>query len=1374
MVSISDLRYADLQACCVCIGFRDEDVYKVDADAEASLRSILRYLRAENSSCDIRRELGHLKLITSDLLPLMKTPNITNALFDLTIRLLVNLTQPAIVCFRHEIPKDRDLYTSYMQVDSLLKDCKKAFADEQVFRVLAARVESLFNKTWVERSNDDRLLIERILILIRNVLHITPDTTSEHRTDEDVSVHDQLLWAMHLSGWDELLLFMANAEDERDNFAFHTLEIISLMLREQTPELLASAGKPADVAAAMNPESKVLERCRLREKERKRAALAELNMRHNRFGGTFELLNTKSLSNRPLIYHHDVTAPLLRARMRCDPTSRTESSEDVGTLTSDVGLVDLNLGKTVRRKARNKKPLIEWELHRRSIFGVQLYLQNFCWQFLCNCYNPLMSAVRSAILRQTTQANDETYYLWAMRFFMAFCRLYNFRAELVSETLSVSVFHWVYQLSMSYRSALLADKKGGGTNITALHNSRRLALAVAAYRQFLLSLQEMTRPGSTVVTPAADISQENPQESSQRLKAHKQAAESLMANIFYIAEYLDLYPILLREYNESVQTKQYLIDLVEGANLFLKLISAQEKVNKTLIVSQRRRRRRRTEEQRKKREQQKQQRRELQAARRRAQRRAEQTPEERTAEQRLIWAGDPAAAATTTSLSSRILHLLADQNGGLQTSEDAEELPRLFDPTAETEADDHDAVAAQLRNAIRLVHTALREGRLVRALRIARLMWEIWPESAPTAATISEQSEADDDGQDITRAVEAGLAPSAVAEFMALKQIFMLDLAEEELEALTRIGEDAVVGDEEEEEGEEDLIARELEDSEDEFSVMNREVTLDLDNLLLKFAHPQTIRNLTLLLENYALNPPSTNDCLVRIFHRVAVRKHLPGVFFQVRLFRVFRSIVNDPVISKLEEFQELLKFIKYILRKFFEAFERNRNVAIEALFLKSIKESSEAFNGYGTFDSDSKSSPWTPELDQELGQLFDAYRFEPVPKGEDLADVLQRLLSDPGKTRRQIIMRLIYLAKIDSAKSLRMMTCRSAEDEGRSSRRPKRPWTEEEVEHLKTLFEEHYGTPYFLSDLMNTLKCEHEDRMHSLENAGSAEEAPDVAAAAHPSTLPPLRSRKEVSQKLIELGLVSDPSQFGRSRRRGRGAEGRSAGKSRSRKPWEDELEELADGIMVAKSGRRKSRRPRVYSSPELRFADSERFSDEVDNVDHLADAVEGDASPTHENLVSRVSSGAKASSGGGASKYFDPDESDTSEGKAYSDGWTDSEDSTQSDQADPPPMKRLRTAVAVDSVKTSEADAPKPPQNAPPGSPAAIEQDEQPLETELLHPETSQEEDILQREIDMALQQSGQSDHQDSSSGEEEPPRSSTVSRVNRKYVLESSDED
>ena len=56
----------------------------------------------------------------------------------------------------------------------------KAFADEQLFRVFAEYVEELYNKPWEERSDDDRLLIERILILIRNVLHISPDTATEH------------------------------------------------------------------------------------------------------------------------------------------------------------------------------------------------------------------------------------------------------------------------------------------------------------------------------------------------------------------------------------------------------------------------------------------------------------------------------------------------------------------------------------------------------------------------------------------------------------------------------------------------------------------------------------------------------------------------------------------------------------------------------------------------------------------------------------------------------------------------------------------------------------------------------------------------------------------------------------------------------------------------------------------------------------------------------------------------------------------------------------------------------------------------------------------------------------------------------------------
>ena len=50
------------------------------------------------------------------------------------------------------------------------------------------------DKIWQpvrERSEDQQLVVERILILLRNVLHI-PSDPSEERTDDDASVHDQV------------------------------------------------------------------------------------------------------------------------------------------------------------------------------------------------------------------------------------------------------------------------------------------------------------------------------------------------------------------------------------------------------------------------------------------------------------------------------------------------------------------------------------------------------------------------------------------------------------------------------------------------------------------------------------------------------------------------------------------------------------------------------------------------------------------------------------------------------------------------------------------------------------------------------------------------------------------------------------------------------------------------------------------------------------------------------------------------------------------------------------------------------------------------------------------------------------------------------
>jgi Timeless protein len=54
---------------------------------------------------------------------------------------------------------------------------------------------------------DDRLIIERILILIRNILDIPPNPDDEKRTDDDASIHDQVITSCVLPHDDTLVSF---------------------------------------------------------------------------------------------------------------------------------------------------------------------------------------------------------------------------------------------------------------------------------------------------------------------------------------------------------------------------------------------------------------------------------------------------------------------------------------------------------------------------------------------------------------------------------------------------------------------------------------------------------------------------------------------------------------------------------------------------------------------------------------------------------------------------------------------------------------------------------------------------------------------------------------------------------------------------------------------------------------------------------------------------------------------------------------------------------------------------------------------------------------------------------------------------------------
>nr|VAX52545.1 Timeless circadian clock [Squalius carolitertii]VAX52547.1 Timeless circadian clock [Squalius pyrenaicus] len=525
----------ELLATCSALGFLEEDVYHKEPDCLESVKDLIRYLRHEDDTRDIRQQVGAGQILQNDLLPIITQHTQDKPLFDACIRLMVNLTQPALLCFG-KVPDDPAFRHHFLQVTSYLQAFKEAFADEKIFTVLSETLYNLLQLDWEQRAEEDNLLIERILLLVGNVLHVPADPYEEKNVDDDASVHDKLLWAVHMSGLDDLLKFLACAQSEQQ-WSFHILEIISLMFRDQTPELLVSAGQMRP-AQEKQKDMQELELLRQKELAEKRSRTLLRGTRPSRFRGSYVIQGLKSVGEKDVIFHQGLH-------------NYKNYSHDVG--------------KPVRRVPKRKQMAQDSESQRRSALNVRPFLREFCIDFLENCYNRLMYNVKEGLIRERAQQHDETYYLWALTFFMAFNRGQNFRPDVVSETMSIRTFHFIEKNITNYYEMILTDKRD------ATSWSRRMHLALKAYQELLLTVNEMDRSKD-----------ENIRHSSSVIKS----------NIYYLMEFREIFLTLLRKFDERMQPRSFLRDLVESTHLFLRMLERFCKGRNNLVVQKRRVKRR--------------------------------------------------------------------------------------------------------------------------------------------------------------------------------------------------------------------------------------------------------------------------------------------------------------------------------------------------------------------------------------------------------------------------------------------------------------------------------------------------------------------------------------------------------------------------------------------------------------------------------------------------------------------------------------------------------------------------------------------------------------------------------------------------------------
>ncbi|XP_026322138.1 protein timeless homolog [Hyposmocoma kahamanoa] len=525
---------AELSATCNALGTFDKKTgkYLIDEYTLNTVKDLIRYLRRDGEEHEIRRHLGQTKVLQTDLLPMLIDHWENAELFDVTLRLLVNLTNPALLLYHEEVPVERTARHNYLQILSHLQNYKdETFTKVDTWNVFAKKLAKILEIDWSERDEDTGLVIERILILIRNVLHVPADLDRERRPENDASVHDQVLWGLNQSGILDILLYMSS-ENEKQYF-MHILEIVSHLLREQNPSALADAALRRSGQEKLRDDQELLALRASESKQRLDKIRQYSAARHSRFGGTYVVQNMKSISENELISFKPLTE------------------------FSKLDFSGSKKSKLVRPK--NRRPVESGILERRSAFAVRLFLKEFCIEFLNSSYNPLMRHAKDVLVRARAQQNDESYYLWALKFFMEFNRAHDFRIGLVSETVSVPTFHFVQQQMEKYCDTLKVEKKRPWPWV------RRLHLALRAYKELLQTLWAMGADA------AADV---------------RDSARVFQSNIFYVPEYREFILALFLDYDETKMPRSYLEDLLETVHLFLKML--ERFCKKTGLVVQKR------------------------------------------------------------------------------------------------------------------------------------------------------------------------------------------------------------------------------------------------------------------------------------------------------------------------------------------------------------------------------------------------------------------------------------------------------------------------------------------------------------------------------------------------------------------------------------------------------------------------------------------------------------------------------------------------------------------------------------------------------------------------------------------------------------------
>lgn len=98
---MSSLLSAELSATCNALGYYDQSTNKYHADSNTleTVKDLIRYMRRDDETHEIRRHLGGTQVVQTDLLPLLKDYSEQADLFDVLLRLVPPILYYPVLLF---------------------------------------------------------------------------------------------------------------------------------------------------------------------------------------------------------------------------------------------------------------------------------------------------------------------------------------------------------------------------------------------------------------------------------------------------------------------------------------------------------------------------------------------------------------------------------------------------------------------------------------------------------------------------------------------------------------------------------------------------------------------------------------------------------------------------------------------------------------------------------------------------------------------------------------------------------------------------------------------------------------------------------------------------------------------------------------------------------------------------------------------------------------------------------------------------------------------------------------------------------------------------------------------------------------------------